>query len=58
MFKPKCCTNGCLADRRVRSLLVVAFGLGMTLASICPSGLTLFIAAIILVVLGITLACG
>lgn len=52
--KPKCCGNGCFADRRQRGVCAVSFGLGMVLASICPSGLVLFIAAVILVALGIT----
>lgn len=38
-------------------MVTVAFGLGMITASICPSGLVLFIAAVILVAMGITLTC-
>ena len=44
--------NCCLNDRRGRYACVVAFGLGMCLASFCPYGLTLFLAAVILTALG------
>lgn len=40
--------------KRTHGLCAVSFGLGMALASICPSGLVLFLSAVILVSLGIT----
>ena len=47
--------NCCLNDRRGRYACVVAFVLGMCLASFCPYGLTLFLAAVILTALGFSL---
>ena len=43
-----------LKDRRMLGTLTVAFGLGMITACVCPQGLTLFIAAVLLVLLGVT----
>ena len=51
--KPKFCLHGCLADRRQRAVCAAAFGLGMILASISPSWFTLFVAAVIMVALGV-----
>ena len=45
--------NPCFRDRKLRALCVVSFGLGMVLAQISPEGLVLFIAAVILVALGV-----
>lgn len=53
MRMPKCCKNPCFHDRRLRALCAVSFGLGMVLSQISPAGLVLFIAAVILVALGI-----
>lgn len=53
MRMPKCCNNPCFRDRKLRALCVVSFGLGMALAQISPEGLVLFIAAVILVALGV-----
>lgn len=53
MRKPKFCMHGCLSDRRQRAVCAATFGLGMILASISPSGFTLFVAAVIMVALGI-----
>ena len=50
---PNCCKNPCFRDRRLRALCAVSFGLGMVLAQISPEGLVLFIAAVILVALGV-----
>lgn len=50
---PKCCNNPCFRDRKLRALCTVSFGLGMVLAQISPEGLVLFIAAVILVALGV-----
>jgi len=36
-------------------MYAIWFGLGMTLATFCPMGFTLFIAAVIIVALGISL---
>ena len=52
MRMPKCCNNPCFRDRKLRALCAVSFGLGMVLAQISP-GLVLFIAAVILVALGV-----
>ena len=53
MRMPKCCNNPCFRDRKLRALCTVSFGLGMVLAQISPEGLVLFIAAVILVALGV-----
>ena len=50
---PKCCNNPCFRNRKLRALCTVSFGLGMVLAQISPEGLVLFIAAVILVALGV-----
>lgn len=44
------CKNNCPP-----ALYVVAFGLGLAISCFCPTGLILFMVAVILVVLGITL---
>ena len=43
MRMPKCCNNPCFRNRKLRALCTVSFGLGMVL----------FIAAVILVALGV-----
>ena len=53
MRMPKCCNNPCFRDRKLRALCAVSFGLGMVLAQISREGLVLFIAAVILVALGV-----
>lgn len=53
MRMPKCCNNPCFRDRKLRALCTVSFGLCMVLAQISPEGLVLFIAAVILVALGV-----
>ena len=53
MRMPKCCNTPCFRDRKLRALCAVSFGLGMVLAQISPEGLVLFIAAVILVALGV-----
>lgn len=53
--KPRCCANSCFKDRRLRCLCAVSFGLGMVLSYVCPTGLILFIAAVIMVALGIAI---
>ncbi|MGN0477849.1 MAG: hypothetical protein ACI4GO_00295 [Hominenteromicrobium sp.] len=55
MMKPKCCANGCFKDHRMCSLCAVSFGLGMVLSCVCPTGLILFLAAVIMVALGIAI---
>lgn len=57
MHKKFCVPNIC-KDRRCPGLITVAYGLGLVTASICPYGLTLFIAAVILVAMGIAIVCG
>ena len=44
-----------LCDRQCRCACAVSFGLGMSLSCFCPVGLTLFLCAVIMVALGITL---
>lgn len=56
--KPKFCASCGFKDRRFLGLVTVAFGLGLITASICPNGLTLFIAAVILVAMGASIVCG
>jgi len=53
LHKPKFCGSGNLRDRRFHGLLATAYGLGIVTACISPQGLTLFIAAVIMVALGI-----
>lgn len=45
----------CLKDFQCRSMCTVCFGLGMTVSCFCPMGFTLFLAAVILVALGVSL---
>lgn len=47
------CGCGCFGNYRVRGMYAVAFGLGMAVSAFCPLGFTLFIAAVIMVALGI-----
>ena len=53
MHKLKFCGCGNLRDHRFHGLLAAAYGLGLATACICPHGLILFIAAVIMVALGI-----
>lgn len=53
MRKPKFWATGSMNDRRFHGLLAAAYGLGIVTACISPQGLTLFIAAVIMVALGI-----
>lgn len=45
----------CLKNRDCKNMCIVSFGLGMTLSCFCPMGFVLFISAIILVALGVSL---
>ena len=47
--------RGCFSDRRTRCLCTVCFGLGMTLSCFCPAGLVLFLSAVIMTAMGISL---
>lgn len=47
--------TSCFRDRKTRYLCSISFGLGMTIAAFCPSGLILFITAVILVAMGFSL---
>lgn len=58
MRKPKFCCPGGISDRRFHGLMAAAYGLGAATACICPYGLTLFIAAVIMVALGILILRG
>ncbi len=49
------CKAGPLKDPRNRCMYAVCFGLGMTLSCVSPPGLTLFLSALIMVALGISL---
>ncbi len=54
MQKP-CFQNSCFKNYQCRCMCTVCFGLGMSLSCFCPTGLTLFLSAAILVALGISL---
>ncbi len=45
----------CLRDYDCRSMCIVCFGLGMTVSCFCPMGFALFLSAVILVALGVSL---
>ena len=49
------CDVSCFKDYKNRCMYAVWFGLGLSLATFCPTGLTLFITGIILVAMGITI---
>lgn len=51
----RCTGVSCIKDRRTRCLCVISFGMGMSLACFCPTGLTLFLSALLLVAMGISL---
>ena len=55
IMKMRRCDMSCFKDYRNRCMYTIWFGLGLSLATFCPSGLTLFIAGVILVAMGITL---
>ncbi len=46
---------GPLQYRQNRCLCAICFGLGMSISCFCPVGLTLFLCAVIMVALGISL---
>ncbi len=46
--------NSCFKSRPCRCMCAVSFGIGMSLSCFCPTGLTLFICAVILVALGVS----
>lgn len=45
----------CFKDHQSRCMCAICFGLGMSLSCFCPVGLTLFLSAVIMVALGISL---
>lgn len=45
----------CMKDRDCRNMCTVCFGLGVTVSCFCPMGFALFLSAVILVALGISL---
>lgn len=45
----------CFKDRQNRCMCAICFGLGMSLSCFCPMGFTLFLCAVIMVALGISL---
>lgn len=49
------CGPGQRLDRRSRCMCAVCFGLGMSFSCFCPVGLTLFLCAVIMVALGVSL---
>lgn len=55
MKRARCGNWNCFRDEYSRCMCAVCFGLGMTVASFCPAGLTLFFAAVLIVALGITI---
>ena len=46
------CDCSCLKNYQARCFCAISFGLGMSLSCFCPTGLTLFLCAVILVALG------
>lgn len=52
---PKLGRDPCLKNYRARCFCTVSFGLGMCVSCFCPAGLTLFLCAVILVALGVSL---
>ena len=53
---PNCRPNfGCFQQRQCRCMCAVSFGLGLCVSCFCPMGLTLFLAAVIMVALGVSL---
>lgn len=54
MFRPNCNVS-CFKNYQSRCMCVVCFGLGLSLSCFCPVGFTLFLAAVIMVALGISL---
>lgn len=53
---PNCRPNfGCFKQRQCRCMCTICFGLGLCVSCFCPTGLTLFLAAVIMVALGISL---
>ena len=47
--------NSCFKNYQCRCMCTVCFGLGMSLSCFCPTGLTLFLCAVIMVALGFSL---
>lgn len=45
----------CLKNRQSRCVSAICFGLGMSISCFCPTGFSLFICAVIMVALGISL---
>ena len=50
------CADACARFARCRGMHAVTFGLGLAVACLCPIELVLFLTAVIIVALGITLA--
>ncbi len=50
------CADACARFARCRGMHAVTFGLGLAVACFCPIELVLFLTAVIIVALGITLA--
>ncbi len=50
------CADACAKFARCRGMHAVTFGLGLAVACFCPIELVLFLTAVIIVALGITLA--
>lgn len=49
------CADACAKFARCRGMHAVTFGLGLAVACFCPIELVLFLTAVIIVALGITL---
>lgn len=50
------CADACARFARCRGMHAVTFGLGLAVACFCPIQLVLFLTAVIIVALGISLA--
>ncbi len=58
MFKSGCKSKfncSCFKSYQSRCMCAICFGLGMSLSCFCPVGFTLFLSAVIMVALGISL---
>lgn len=49
------CNCSCFKNYQSRCMCAICFGLGMSLSCFCPVGFTLFLSAVIMVALGISL---
>ena len=53
--KLNCNNSKFFLNHKCRCMCAICFGLGISISCFCPMGLTLFLAAIILVAMGVSL---